>query len=219
MRLIPKRETLIRVGLFSTILLLCTLTIGFVFYGVQQLQLGTQLTSNAQLSNLSHSLVRQQASLLSVLIANKAEQRILEEHLDKFCQQEFVRDATIYAANGAILAQNGERYLWRKDKVIVGQQIVEPLLTEKGVEGYLRVTFDVEHLAPKRAQYTKFHQLYAQVMIAFLCGAVVASSLHFLLRRYSQTNSNLSYRSAKLVDREKKASQRFYSRRRRFKSH
>ncbi|MBE2896413.1 hemolysin regulation protein AhpA [Pasteurellaceae bacterium HPA106] len=212
------RSNLSKMALFISIITLCALILSMVFLGLKQFKLGSQLSGNAQVSHLSHALVRQQANLLSVLLANTASQDMLNASLAEFCQQDFALDATLYASNGAILASAGEQPFNEtrlKMQSPNQQQIVEPITNAAGLQGYLRVSFDIQYSqAPSVKLNHLFHQLYAQLIIVFLCGAIFASSLHFW---HKKVHIMPFRRPNRYLPQQKSPALRFHANRRRIK--
>lgn len=187
------KEKLIKLTMISTIILFCISTMLVILFGVQQFKLGSQLASVKQVSNLSHLLVRQQANLFSMLLVNNAKTEKLTENLDTFAKEEFVLDAAIYAHNGELLAQSS---LSKNLRSTLGlnqesprdnnsQQIVEPIYSSNGIEGFLRVTFDAKYGNTTQNKINQiFHQLYGELIIVFLAGVILASSIHYFLSHY-----------------------------------
>ena len=93
--------------MFIAIVALCVGVMAVILFGIKQFQIGSQLASVNQVANLSHLLVRQQATLFSVLLVNDAETEQLTENLENLAKEDFVLDASIYTNNGALLAQTG----------------------------------------------------------------------------------------------------------------
>ncbi|MGR6982083.1 YtjB family periplasmic protein [Testudinibacter sp. P27/CKL/0425] len=189
------KEKVIKSALLLTIILACAAIMSVILYGVNQFKVGSQLASINQVSYLSHTLVRQQANLLSVLLVNNAKTESLTDSLDQFRLQEFVLDATVYSAQGTILAQSSNNFNFRQrisldnsgsDENHSSQQIVEPIHSaSRGLLGYLRVTFDTQYggQSSQNKINALFHHLYGELIIVFLCGALLASSIHYFLRK------------------------------------
>jgi membrane protein len=78
------KEKVIKFTLLLSIITLCGAIMAVILYGVNQFKMGSQLASINQVSYLSHTLVRQQANLMSVLLLNNADQETLSENLDRF---------------------------------------------------------------------------------------------------------------------------------------
>ncbi|MGR3807425.1 YtjB family periplasmic protein [Pasteurella testudinis] len=222
------KEKIIKSVLLLTIILCCAAIMSVILYGVNQFKVGSQLASVNQVSYLSHTLVRQQANLMSVLLVNNAKQESLSESLDQFRLQEFVLDATVYSAQGTILAQSSNQFNFRnrigldnpdREQTAATQQIVEPIYSSaRGLLGYLRVTFDTQYSQTTQAKINAlFHHLYGELIIVFLCGVVFASSIHYFLRRRRKiVLLHKEEKSAVNNNRHANAARRFHSQRRRF---
>lgn len=190
-----EKEKLIKIAMFSLIILFSFLTVSLILFGVKQFKIGSQLASVSQVANLSHLLVRQQANLLSMSLVNNAKPEQLTENLDQFAKESFVLDASIYASNGELIATTSNEHNLRNTLGLNGverenhtQQIVEPIYSANGVEGFLRVTFDSKYGTQTQSKINQlFHQLYGELIIVFLVGALLASSIHYFLSHYRKT--------------------------------
>lgn len=223
------KEKVIKSALLLTIILACAAIMSVILYGVNQFKAGSQLASVNQVSYLSHTLVRQQANLMSVLLLNNAKQESLSDSLDQFRLQEFVLDATVYSPQGVILAQSSNSFNFRQRIGLDDpnnresndtQQIVEPIHSStRGLLGYLRVTFDTQYGQSTQSKIDAlFHHLYAELIIVFLSGIVFASSIHYFLRKRRKVlvmPTEAKATSGKTV--LPKAAQQFHSKRRRFR--
>lgn len=187
------RQKITKSVLMLTILLLCAVIITIILFGVQQFKISSQLASVNQVSNLSHLLVRQQANLYSMLLANgNTKTEHLTESLDNFTKEEFVLDASIYNHNGALLAKSNNTLNIRTQlglntpqQQYNSQQIVETIYSPTGVVGFLRVTFDSQYGQTTQHKINQlFHQLYGELILVFLVGVLFASSLHYFLSHY-----------------------------------
>ncbi|HBO38781.1 MAG TPA: hemolysin regulation protein AhpA [Pasteurellaceae bacterium] len=225
MRLI--REKIAKSAMFMIILGLCAGILGVILFGVQQFQIGSQLASVNQVANLSHLLIRQQANLFSMLLVNDAPTEQLTENLQNLTKENFVLDAAIYANNGELLAQTNSdvslRYQLglgdKKNESINTQQIVEPIYSLDGVEGFLRVTFDAKYGQTTQNKIDQiFHKLYGELIVVFLVGVLLASSVHYFLSHYRRSRL-LQVEPAKTMARASKTGStlNFHRRRRRFK--
>ncbi|AAP95331.1 hemolysin regulation protein AhpA [[Haemophilus] ducreyi] len=213
------REKVIKTTLLAGIIVVCVMIVSVILNGVNQFKLGSQLASVNQVSNLSHLLVRQQAKLFSLMLVKNVNNDELIEALDAFAKEEFVIDANLYAANGSLIAQSHNALQFKKLLLEEGsqpltQQIVEPILTQQNLIGFLRVTFDSQYGQTTQSKIEQlFHQLYAQLIILLVAGALFASSIHYFLR----PRAHLIHSIVKLPTfSTKKQAQRFHSQRRRF---
>ena len=189
------REKMAKSALFATIIVLSIAALGVILFGVKQFQIGSQLASVNQVANLSHLLVRQQTNLLSMLLMNNAKTEKLTESLDNIAKETFVIDATLYSANGDLLAQSqGSQNLRTQlglepNSTPNHQQIVEPIYSKNGVEGFLRLTFDSKYGQTTQSKINQlFHQLYGELIVVFLAGVVLASSAHYFLSHYRRAH-------------------------------
>lgn len=192
------KEKLVKSIMTIGIICVCCLILSVILFGIQQFKIGSQLASVNQVSNLSHLLVRQQANLFSMLLVNNAKTEKLTESLDNFSKEEFVIDASVYRNNGELLAQSSNPTNLRhqlglttphEKNPLTTQQIVEPIYSTNGIEGFLRVTFDAKYGQTTQNKINQiFHQLYGEIIIVFLAGAVVASSIHYFLSHYRRAH-------------------------------
>ncbi|KOE58831.1 YtjB family periplasmic protein [Aggregatibacter actinomycetemcomitans] len=213
--------------MFFGIVLLCVGIMAIILFGVKQFKIGSQLASVNQVANLSHLLVRQQANLFSMLLMNNAKTERLVENLDNFAKEEFVLDAAVYARNGELLAQSTNssdmRSLLGLDKKEENekdsQQIVEPIYSPNGVEGFLRVTFDAKYGQTTQSKINHiFHRLYGEIIIVFLAGILLASSLHYFLSHYRRSRIHVVEKTPVLRNKTTQSmSKLFHQRRRRVK--
>ncbi|WP_233116042.1 YtjB family periplasmic protein [Aggregatibacter actinomycetemcomitans] len=221
------KEKMMKFMMFFGIVLLCAGIMAIILFGVKQFKIGSQLASVNQVANLSHLLVRQQANLFSMLLMNNAKTERLVENLDNFAKEEFVLDAAVYARNGELLAQSTNssdmRSLLGLDKKEENekdsQQIVEPIYSPNGVEGFLRVTFDAKYGQTTQSKINQiFHRLYGEIIIVFLAGILLASSLHYFLSHYRRSRIHVVEKTPVLRNKTTQSmSKLFHQRRRRVK--
>ncbi|BFU60314.1 MULTISPECIES: YtjB family periplasmic protein [Rodentibacter] len=222
MRLI--KEKLTKSLMLVLIVLLSLGALAVILFGVQQFKIGSQLAGVNQVSNLSHILVRQQTNLFSVLLVNNTQSEKLRENLDNLVQEHFVIDASIYNAQGKLLAQStgsenlrthlgldeeGEREKSRR-------QIVEPIYSNSGIKGFLRVTFDAQYAQSSQSKINQiFSRLYGELVVVFLLGIVLASSVHYFISHYRRAY-RVPHEPKRAVNLPVKSnSQRYHLRRRR----
>ncbi|MBN6064769.1 YtjB family periplasmic protein [Aggregatibacter actinomycetemcomitans] len=221
------KEKMIKFMMFFGIMLLCTGIMMIILFGIKQFKIGSQLASVNQVANLSHLLVRQQANLFSMLLMNNAKTERLVENLDNFAKEEFVLDAAVYARNGELLAQSTNSSDMRsllgldkkEEKETDSQQIVEPIYSPNGVEGFLRVTFDAKYGQTTQSKINQiFHRLYGEIIIVFLAGILLASSLHYFLSHYRRSRIHVVEKTPVLRKKTTQSmSKLFHQRRRRAK--
>lgn len=206
------------------IVFLCLGALAIILFGVNQFKLGSQLASVNQVSNLSHILVRQQANLFSVLLLNNAQSEKLTENLDNLVQEHFVLDASIYNAEGKLLAQSSDSESLRKrlgleqkeEPQNMAQQIVEPIYSNSGIQGFLRVTFDGLYAQSSQSKINQiFRQLYGELILVFLLGVLLASSIHYFINHYRRAYRKTHEPKRAVTLPVKSNTQRFHQRRRR----
>lgn len=216
------KEKLTKSVMLALILIFCFGALVVILFGVQQFKISSQFASVNQVANLSHILVRQQANLFSVLLVNNTESEKLKENLDNFVQEYFVLDASIYNAQGKLLAQStGSESLRLRlgletnGEENTGQQIVEPIYSNLGIQGFLRVTFDGQYAQSSQSKINQiFRQLYGELIVVFLLGVVLASSIHYFLSHYRRAYRK-SNEPKKLVNLPIKSNIQRYRQRRR----
>lgn len=195
---------------------LCLITASIILTGIKHFKIGSQLASSNQVSNLSHLLVRQQAKLFSLMLVKNVGNDELVDALNAFAKEDFVIDAHIYAPNGVVLAQSRHSLPFTplNNAMANTQQIVEPILAQQDLIGFLRVTFDTQYGQTTQHKVNElFHLLYGQLVILFLAGGLFASCFYYFNRRKGQILHNAS----PILNTERKSqSQRFHSRRRAF---
>jgi Uncharacterized membrane protein affecting hemolysin expression len=212
--------------MFIAIVALCVGVMAVILFGIKQFQIGSQLASVNQVANLSHLLVRQQANLFSVLLVNDAETEQLTENLENLAKEDFVLDASIYTNNGALLAQTGNSVNLRYQLGLEAeyrentstQQIVEPIYSPNGIEGFLRITFDTKYGQTTQNKIDQiFHQLYGELIVVFLAGILLASSMHYFLSHYRRARRHQMESMVTVKEQKSTNVQNFHRRRRRFK--
>ena len=212
--------------MFIAIVALCVGVMAVILFGIKQFQIGSQLASVNQVANLSHLLVRQQANLFSVLLVNDAETEQLTENLENLAKEDFVLDASIYTNNGALLAQTGNSVNLRYQLGLEAeyrentsaQQIVEPIYSPNGIEGFLRITFDTKYGQTTQNKIDQiFHQLYGELIVVFLAGILLASSMHYFLSHYRRARRHQMESMVTVKEQKSTNAQNFHRRRRRFK--
>jgi len=199
--------------MLATIIVLSLTALGVILFGVKQFKLSSQFASVNQVANISHILVRQQANLFSVLLTNNAKTEQLTDNLDQIVKEDFILDASLYDGEGKLLAQSREM---RNSPDENNQQIVEPLYAQSGIKGFLHVTIDAQYTQANQSKINQiFHQLYGELIIVFLLGAVMASSIHYFLSHYRRTYRKSKEKKNAVNLKVKSSSARFHQRRRR----
>ncbi|ABR75455.1 hemolysin regulation protein AhpA [Actinobacillus succinogenes] len=215
------KEKILKSALLTVIIALCAAVMALILFGVKQFQTGSQLAGVNQVANLSHLLVRQQTNLFSMLLQNNANGATLTESLDKLINDDMVLDASLYANNGELLAQSTASLNLRRrlglgaDESERVQQIVEPIYAENSVIGFLRVSFDGRYGQATQSKVSQlFHHLYGELIIVFLVGALLASSVHYFLGHYRRIRRRNHEATAEIVKSTKLTGNSYHRRRR-----
>ncbi|WP_301099716.1 AhpA/YtjB family protein [Otariodibacter sp.] len=209
------KKNILRVGILSGVAMLCIVVVAIIFAGISQFKVGSQLATINQVSNLSHLIVRQQAKLFSLLLVQNAENEELVDALDTFSKEEFVIDATLYSTSGVLIAQSNNAHQFQTKKESEQntntQQIVEPILSQQELIGFLRVTLNTQYGQTTQNKINDlFHLLYGELIILFLAGGLFISCFFYFKRRNPIMHSHV-----KITPRYNPA-QRFHSKRRAF---
>lgn len=215
------KEKILKSALLTAIIILCAAVMALILFGVKQFQTGSQLAGVNQVANLSHLLVRQQTNLFSMLLQNNANAEKLTESLDKLINDDVVLDASLYANNGELLAQStasqnlrGRLGLGRDERDRV-QQIVEPIYAENAVIGFLRVSFDGKYGQATQSKVSQlFHHLYGELIIVFLVGVLLASSVHYFLGHYRRIQRRSHESAAEIIKPSQSTANNYHRRRR-----
>lgn len=208
-----------RVASLVGVMVLCVLTLSIIMSSINQFKIGSQLAGINQISNLSHLLVRQQAKLFSLMLVRNVKQEELLEALDNFSQEQFVNDATLYSPTGVMIAQTRNAIAFnptaQNSSNNKTQQIVEPILAQQDLVGFLRVTFDTEYGQTTQSKVNElFHLLYGKLIILFLTGGLFVSCFYYFIRR----RVHIIHAPPKFAQAENKSQAlRFHSRRRAFR--
>lgn len=216
------KEKMAKAIMFFVIFILCLSVLVVILFGVKQFHISSQLASVNQVAALSHLLVRQQTNLFSILLVNNANTEKLVENLENLTKEYFVLDASLYATNGALLAQSHKNLNLRKqlglgEPTEANQQIVEPIYSSNGIEGFLRVSFDTSYGQTTQSKINQiFNRLYGEFIVVFLVGLILASSIHYFLSQYRRYKVlNLEFAPSKKT-RDNTVSN-YHRRRRRFR--
>ncbi|MGQ0286382.1 AhpA/YtjB family protein [Pasteurellaceae bacterium 22721_9_1] len=215
------KEKITKSAMMLMIIMLCVAVMSVILFGVKQFQIGSQLASVNQVANLSHLLVRQQTNLFSILLVNNANTEKLVENLDSLTRENFVLDASLYGHNGELLAQSSHSLSLRhqlgldETQTLSNQQIVEPIYSANGIVGFLRVTFDDKYGQTTQNKINHiFSRLYGELIIVFLAGIILASSVHYFLSHYRRARRAIS-EPIKITKSKLSSATMFHRRRRR----
>lgn len=207
-----------KMGILASVMVICLLTVSLIITSINHFKIGSQLAGINQVTNLSHLLVRQQAKLFSLMLIRNVKTEELAEALETFSEEEFVIDATLYSPTGVLIAQSRNTIDFPSTVQNISnkqpQQIVEPVLSQQNLVGFLRVTFDTQYGQTTQSKVNDlFHLLYGELIILFLSGGLFISCFYYFTRR----RVHIIHTPPKLIQTENKSQvQRFHSRRRAF---
>ncbi|HIF6102360.1 YtjB family periplasmic protein [Vibrio parahaemolyticus] len=141
---------------------------------------GNEKIQAQQLETLTKVLISQASLSASEMILTKDQERLLKL-TNQLAQDRLVFDATIYDSQGVRLASSDEALSVREvlgldtplaTASIGRQQLVEPVLADGAVIGFVRVTFETglvtaisDHHYRKSDRY-----MYMMVLMSFVCG-------------------------------------------------
>ncbi|MGY0614181.1 YtjB family periplasmic protein [Vibrio sp. FJH11] len=150
---------------------------------------GNEKIQAHQLETLTKVLISQASLSASEMIVNNDQERLLQL-TNQLAQDRLVFDATIYDAQGVRLASSEEALSVREvlgldtplaTASIGRQQLVEPVIADGSVIGFVRVTFETGRVtAISDHHYRKSDRyMYLMVLMSFVCGMLFI----MLLRR------------------------------------
>ncbi|WP_191117604.1 YtjB family periplasmic protein [Vibrio campbellii] len=141
---------------------------------------GNEKIQAQQLETLTKVLISQASLSAGEMIINKDQERLLKL-TNQLARDRLVFDATIYDAQGVRLASSEEALSVREvlgldtplaTASIGRQQLVEPVLSDGAVIGFVRVTFETGRVtAISDHHYRKSDRyMYMMVLMSFVCG-------------------------------------------------
>jgi len=141
---------------------------------------GNEKIQAQQLETLTQILISQASLSASEMILTKDQERLLKL-TNQLAQDRLVFDATIYDAQGVRLASSEKALSVREvlgldtplaTASIGRQQLVEPVLADNSVIGFVRVTFETGRVtAISDHHYRKSDRyMYMMVLMSFVCG-------------------------------------------------
>ncbi|HHC6587772.1 TPA: YtjB family periplasmic protein [Vibrio parahaemolyticus] len=141
---------------------------------------GNEKIQAQQLETLTKVLISQASLSAGEMILTKDQERLLKL-TNQLAQDRLVFDATIYDSQGVRLASSDEALSVREvlgldtplaTASIGRQQLVEPVLADGAVIGFVRVTFETGRVtAISDHHYRKSDRyMYMMVLMSFVCG-------------------------------------------------
>lgn len=149
---------------------------------------GNEKIQAHQLETLTKVLISQASLSASEMIMNNDQERLLQL-TNQLAQDRLVFDATIYDAEGVRLASSEDALSVREvlgldtplaTASIGRQQLLEPVVADGSVVGFIRVTFETGKVtAISDHHYRKSDRyMYLMVLMSFLCGMLIVIILH-----------------------------------------
>ncbi|BDR12580.1 YtjB family periplasmic protein [Vibrio sp. STUT-A11] len=143
---------------------------------------GNERIQAHQLETLTKVLISQASLSASEMIMNNDQERLLQLS-NQLAQDRLVFDATIYDARGVRLASSEDALSVREvmgldtplaTASIGRQQLVEPVIADGSVVGFVRVTFETGRVtAISDHHYRKSDRyMYMMVLMSFVCGVL-----------------------------------------------
>ncbi|ROV60137.1 SMP protein [Vibrio ponticus] len=150
-----------------------------------------QIQAN-QLETLTKVLISQASLSAGSMIADADQERLLNL-TNQLAQDKLVFDATIYDAEGIRLASSDKAKSVREilgldtplETARIGrQQLVEPIMHDNAIVGFIRMTFETGRLTAFSDHYYRKSDryMYSMVGVSFIAGFLLA----FIIRRKPQ---------------------------------
>lgn len=153
---------------------------------------GNEQIQTNQLETLTKVLISQASLSASSMIADADQERLLNL-TNQLAEDKLVFDATIYDAEGIRLASSDKAKSVREilgldtplETARIGrQQLVEPIMHDNAIVGFIRMTFETGKLTAFSDHYYRKSDryMYSMVGVSFIAGFLLA----FIIRRKPQ---------------------------------
>lgn len=186
-------------GLILSIIIGCFASALMILQNVENFKQVTLEKEIAEVDYLTHLLIKQEADVFSALIFHNVKREELQSKLDKFAKEQIVKDVSLYAANGNLLAISKKQDFDNIPNISQKQDIVEPIYYKDNLEGFLRITLVHPYLEDiQRNTDRMFHYLYAQEIILFLLGGILMMSLNYFLKSMVQHSKQKKIEKAEI---------------------
>ncbi|MEI2266144.1 YtjB family periplasmic protein [Erwinia sp. CGal63] len=166
----------------TAIVLICLALLVVLMQGASWFSMGHQVARSEQVEELARTLTRQVAFSLTPLMESSDDnhQKIVDI-LSQLTKESRVLDASVYDDSGALLARSGEAINVRDRLALDGQragsyfnhQLVEPLISEDGPRGFLRVTLDTHVLVTDSRQVDNTTNILRLMMLLALAIGII----------------------------------------------
>lgn len=200
----------------TAIVLICLALLVTLMQGASYFSLSHQRARLDQVGELAQTLAQQVAARLSPLINDDTpDTKKIAPILDALTRHSRILDVSVYALDGALIAQAGERVEVRDRLALDGQragsyfnhQIVQPIEGRDGPLGFLRLTLDTHVLATESQQVDNTTNLLRLMMLlALAIGIILARTLLQTRRSRWQQSSYLLTANVPLEENERDAS-------------
>ncbi|AGH72655.1 YtjB family periplasmic protein [Edwardsiella piscicida] len=185
----------------TAIVLICLALLVILMQGASYFSLSHQRARLDQVGELAQTLAQQVAARLSPLINDDTpDTKKIAPILEALTRHSRILDASVYALDGSLIAQAGERVEVRDRLALDGQragsyfnhQIVQPIDGRDGPLGFLRLTLDTHVLATESQQVDNTTNLLRLMMLlALAIGIILARTLLQARRSRWQQSSYL----------------------------
>lgn len=166
-------------GTLSLIAMVATIAINSV-----KISQGNEQIQANQLETLTHILISQASLSANDKIVEQDQEQLLKL-ANQLAQDDLVVDATIYDAEGVKLAASDNAKSVREmlgldtplQTARIGkQQLIEPVIRDKNVIGFVRVTFETGKLTAFSDHYYRKSDryMYTMVGLSFIAGMLIA---------------------------------------------
>jgi len=166
----------------TAIVLICLALLVVLMQGASWFSMGHQVARSEQVEELARTLTRQVAFSLTPLMESSDDnhQKVVDI-LSQLTKESRVLDASVYDDSGALLARSGEAINVRDRLALDGQragsyfnhQLVEPLISEDGPRGFLRVTLDTHVLVTDSRQVDNTTNILRLMMLLALAIGII----------------------------------------------
>ncbi|MGF1908896.1 YtjB family periplasmic protein [Vibrio kasasachensis] len=176
------------------VLAILSLLAGGVMIAVNSVKItkGNEQIQTNQLETLTKVLISQTSLSAGSMIAEADQERLLNL-TNQLAQDNLVFDATIYDAEGIRLASSDKAKSVREilgldtplETARIGrQQLVEPIMHDNSIVGFIRITFETGKLTAFSDHYYRKSDryMYTMVGVSFIAGFLLA----FIIRRKPQ---------------------------------
>ncbi|WP_130835510.1 YtjB family periplasmic protein [[Erwinia] mediterraneensis] len=201
--------------LHRTVIVLISLTLLVILMqGASWFSLGHQMARSEQVEELAHTLTKQVAFSLQPLLDSGDDNRSqIQAILDQMTSNSRILDASVYADDGSLLAHSGEGIDIRDRLALDGKragsyfnhQIVQPLTSQEGPLGFLRVTLDTHVLITESRQVDNTTNVLRLMMLLSLAIGIILTRTLLRDRRTRWQQSPFLLTASKPVQEESEA--------------